>query len=130
MSAEQTLIRKLLALRESWCELKPAADGKPALEVLLRRPSEDELPEFKPQGGKTMQQLLTTAVCKQAVNWRGFTEADLLGAAVGSSDEVPFSPAVWDVVVRDRMGWIDACSTHLMQQITQHIEQREAAAKN
>jgi hypothetical protein len=130
MSAEQTLLRKLLALRESWCELRPAADRKPALEVLLRRPSETELPEYQTYGGKTMHQLLTTAVCKQAVDWRGFTEADLLGAALGSSDEVPFSTPVWEVVVRDRMRWIDTCAAHLMGQITHHLDQRDAAEKN
>jgi len=124
------LIAKLLAQRDSWCELRAAADGKPALAVQLRRPAEAELPDFRRREGQAMHQLLTDAVCRQAVGWRGFSEAELLGAAIGSSDELAFDADLWATVVRDRQDWISTAAAHLMEQINAHATARAAAEKN
>lgn len=119
----QALIKQLQAQRESWCELAPAANGKPALEVLLRRPPEAELGSF-------LRGVSIAAVRSYAVNWRGFTEATLLGEAVGSADVLPFDAALWSEVVGDRAAWANACATHLADAIKAHLDRKEAVAKN
>jgi hypothetical protein len=113
----KTLIAALLDQRDSWCELAPA------LKVKLRRPPEEELGQF--YGGVT-----AAAVKKYAVDWSGFTEAELLGAAVGSSSLLPFSADVWAVVVGDKAEWLELCAQHLVQQITAHLNAKAATAKN
>lgn len=129
MSAAQ-LIAKLREQRDSWCVLREAADGEPELAVCLRRPTEAEIPGYKPTATQSTEQLLTEAVCRQAVGWRGITEAELLGAAVGSSDPVEFSVDLWAEVVRDRADWLSACAVHLMQQINSHLRAKAEQRKN
>jgi hypothetical protein len=130
MSSTAALIAKLQAQRESWCELRPAGDGQPRLAVRLRRPPEAELPELRAREGRSLQQQLAQAVCDCAVGWDGFTEAELLGAALGSSDPLPFDAAVWAEVVRDRQGWMVLAAAHLTEQINTHLASRAAVEKN
>lgn len=129
MSAER-LIARLREQRDSWLVLREAGDGEPELAVCLRRPTEAELPAYRPAEGQTMHQLLTEAVCRTAVAWRGITEAELLGAAIGSSDPVEFSSELWAEVVRDRADWVNACAGHLMEQINSHLTGRAEQRKN
>ena len=63
MSGAKGVIAQLLALRESWCELEPAAAGKPAKRVKLRRPAEAEMPQF--------YRGVTTEAVKRYVESRG-----------------------------------------------------------
>ena len=130
MSAAAQLIERLRAQRDSWCVLREAGDGEPELAVCLRRPTEAELPAYRPAQGQTMHQLLTDAVCRTAVGWRGFTEAELLGAAIGSSDPLEFSADLWAEAVRDRVEWVNACAGHLMEQINRHLEAKAERQKN
>ena len=127
----QALIARLQAQRTSWCELQPAADGQPAIAVQLRRPLEAELPEYHAatQVG-TMRQRLVQAACEQAIGWRGMSEAALLGAAIGSADELPCDAALWVEIVRDRQDWLNAVAQHLMDAIHAHIQARSLEAKN
>ena len=129
MKAE-ALIQRLQAQRESWCELEPAADGLPAKRVRLRRPAETEISSLRPVPGKSHEQVLIDAICRYAVGWEGITEADLLGADQAGGDAVPFAPDLWAEVVRDRMDWVDKASAHLMRQVADHLQLKEAAAKN
>lgn len=126
----QNLVQRLQALRDGWCILRKAGDGKPELAVCLRRPSEAELPDYRPSEGRSMHQIMVQAVCHQAVGWRGMSEAELFGAAIGSADELPFDSQLWAEVVRDRQEWLNAASAHLMDAINTHLQQRAAAAKN
>lgn len=111
------LIKALLGQRESWCEL---GDG---LAVKLRRPAESEMPAF--YRGVSVESLKT-----YTVDWRGFTEATLLGQAVGASDALPFDADVWAALMPDRIDWVEACSAHLVDQITKHVEAHDRFAKN
>ncbi|MEJ1938836.1 hypothetical protein WDZ92_52230, partial [Nostoc sp. NIES-2111] len=129
MSAER-LIARLREQRDSWLVLREAGDGVTEQAVCLRRPAEAEMPSYRPSGGETMHQVLTSAVCRVAVNWRGITEADLLGAAVGSSDLVEFSQELWAEVVRDRSDWLSKCADHLMEQIHSHLSAKALQRKN
>lgn len=129
MSASQTILR-LQKLRDSWCILREVDGAKPELAVCLRRPPEADLIELRPRGDKSAYAMLTDTICRVAVDWRGFSEAELFGAAIGSADPLPFDAGLWAEVVRDRGEWIDKCSTHLFAEVNKHRELREEQAKN
>lgn len=124
------LIARLREQRNTWLVLREAEADMPELAVCLRRPPEADLPDFRPTADKPLHQLLAESVCKAVVGWRGFTEADLLGSAVGSSDAVDFHPDLWAEVVRDRSDWLNRCAAHLMECINAHIAARAEQRKN
>ncbi|MDY0748503.1 hypothetical protein SNE35_28645 [Paucibacter sp. R3-3] len=109
------LIKQLQAQRETWCELEPAEGGRPALRVLIRRPSETELPKL--YGGVSI-----AAVQACVVGWEGMSTERLLGAAVGSADALAFDAALWAEIASDRAAWSEACAAHLVGQITAHLD--------
>lgn len=129
MSAQQ-LIERLRAARNGWCVLREADGDMPELAVCLRRPSEVELQGLRPVPGRDINDTLAEAACSSAVDWRGFTEAELLGAAIGSSDPLPFDAALWREVVRDRMEWLVKCTNHLMDVVREHLRLKAEQAKN
>jgi len=123
MMDAQLLVKKILAGREQWLALEPASGGAPAKRVCIRRPARwDALPFHR---GTTVD-----AVLKCVVAWDGFTEADLLGPELAPDDPVPFDPALLDVVMRDRIEWVDAISTKLVEMVSAAFERKEATAKN
>lgn len=111
------LVAQILAQRESRLELQP---GK---SVVVRRPSEYEM--VAPKSGTSLDFIL-----RYVVGWDGYTEADLLGQAVGSDQPVGWDPAVFAVYLTDRMADIRAIDTHLGGLITAYAKQRESVAKN
>lgn len=127
MSSPEQAIARIRAGRERWVELEP---GKT---VLLRRPAESEFPAFfrSTGDGKTTDLVAGIEdVQKHVVNWRGFTEADLFGAADGSSDPIEFSQSLWAEVVSDNADWSHLVAKELIQQIVTHIKGKGDAAKN
>jgi hypothetical protein len=111
------LIARMDAQRTHWAELPGGA------RVQFRRPLETEFGKFRQ--GVTVDHLV-----EYACGWEGFTEADLLGSAVGSSDAVAFSPELWGRVVRDKLDYVDPMAKAIVEAITQHLARRDAAAKN
>ena len=126
----QALIAQILGQRDSWCVLRAAADGKPALRVKLRRPPETELHRFAKSGAEPYHDRVRTAVVEAAQDWDGFTEEDLLGESIGGSDLVPWSQGLWAVVIADRAEWLGKCTAHLFDAIQQHMERQGQLAKN
>lgn len=118
-----SLADRMLASRDSWCELEPAKDGKPAKRVSLRRPPQTQIVRMRDGVGEA-------DVFAAAVAWEGFTEADLLGSAVGAADPAPFSREVWAIYIQDNAEQLVMCSQHLLKQITDHIESVKEARKN
>jgi hypothetical protein len=114
-----TLIQKALEQREQWVAL----DDDGAKRVRVRRPPGAHVFEFG--RNRTPEVFLRTAV-----GWDGFTEADILGAGVGSSDPVPFNVDLWVTLALDRIDWIGKVSEVVTTAITQYIEATEAIAKN
>jgi hypothetical protein len=114
---EAALLARLDEQRKHWAELP---DGK---RVQFRRPLETELPRFA--GGVTVEHL-----CEYACGWAGFTEADLLGAAIGADDKVDFSPALWSRLVRDRVDYVQPVAVAMVNCITEHLASKAATAKN
>lgn len=113
----KTLIAKALARREQWVELEP---GK---RVRIRRPAETEMPALR--HGVSVDQAIACTV-----GWDGFTEIDVEGEAVGSDEPVPFDVELWGVLARDKVDWISAVSSAIVEAITAHLQARDDAAKN
>lgn len=113
----QLLKKRLIEQRQSWVDLE---EGKA---VKIQRPSEAEL-------GAYSRSTPVDDARDRVVDWRGFTEADLLGAAVGSSDPVPFDREVWVEVVSDRLTWVKVVSEAVSASVAAHNLSIEAAEKN
>lgn len=111
------LVAQLLATREQWVELD---DG---LGVKVRRPPESQFPLLR--GGMT-----TEVIAATVVDWRGFTGATILGAAIGSSDPVAFDAELWRIAAEDRVDWLSKVAAAVIASVTQYIERREADRKN
>lgn len=125
-----SLIARVLAQRDSWLTLREAAEGKPALRVQLRRPPEGEFHRFSGRPGVSRSQQMAELVPAYTVGWEGFTEAELLGPAVGASSPVPFDAELWAVVLLDNLEWLGACANHLTGLVSQYLAARETATKN
>ncbi len=111
------LIAKALEQRESWVDL---GEGR---RVKVRRPPAAEMFAF---GRATTPEMFLRAV----VGWEGFTEADVLGAAVGSDSAVPFDVELWVVLALDEIEWIGKVSEALVTAIKTYLEGQDAARKN
>lgn len=118
-----TLVERMLATRDVVVELRPAADGRPALAVTLRRPAENRILQM--QGG-----VGEADVCAAAVGWSGFTEAELLGSAVGSDAQAEFNPDLWRHWVLDNVDAMGICAARLNEAIAQHIQRKAVDRKN
>lgn len=121
MSAQ--LIKRLREQRMHWIDL-----DLPGKRVRLIRPTEIEIGQHFVKDGQVS--VGVAEVERFAVDWDGFTEADLLGAAVGSSDLVPFSPALWAEVVSDKSAWVRKLATDLLDIVIKHSAATKVDAKN
>lgn len=119
------LIAALRSARERWVEVAP---GK---QVKIRRPTEAEFPAFvRDVAGVRTLSVELEHVQQYVTDWRGFTEADLLGATVGVADALPFDALVWAEVVADHLEWLKPAAQALLRAITEHVESQDATAKN
>jgi hypothetical protein len=119
------LLKKLLAAREFWHDL---GGGK---RVRLRRPAETDLAALvikdadgKPAGIRVDLPQVQTA----AVDWEGFTEADLIVS--GASDVVPFAAVLWAALIADRRDWVASCASALLDAVLTHEKAANATAGN
>ena len=122
-----SLIAKLRAQRQSWVDIAPG------LRVQIIRPPETEITAFlkapDPTGGWIVAADVTH-VTRYVTGWDGFTEATLLGAAVGASDPLAFDAALWAELVADHAQWCHAVGDALIAAIVKHSEQKAQATKN
>ena len=131
MTPAERLIAQIKAQRLSWVELEPAADGRAAKRVQITRPPETAMPDFvvrSEDGGYTLKAELRH-VEAYTVGWEGITEADLVGPA-GSSDPAAFAPGLWSIVVADKLVWLQAVATAILEAIVKHRDALEADTKN
>lgn len=112
-----SIAERLLAQRQHWVEVAP---GK---RVRYLRPRETEFASL--YGGITPEH-----VCQQVNGWEGFTEADLLGSAVGASDPAPFSTELWAEYVLDKTDVLAQVAGAIGEAVNQHLKTRADAAKN
>lgn len=111
------LIAQLDQQRTRWAALP---GGK---RVQYRRPLETEFHKFR--SGVEVDH-----VAEYVCGWEGFTEADILGAAIGGDQAVPFNARLWERIARDRLDYVAAVATAIVDAITDYLAQRDAAAKN
>lgn len=118
------LIAALLAARKSWVDLEPGH------RVQILRPPEAALHEFNLQPGENNVERMLRCAVKYVTGWEGFTEADLIGAALAPTDAVPFDAALWAVMVADRVDWVRVVMDALIDAINTHDQAKQAVAKN
>ena len=88
-----------------WVPPNPPATGARAIRLLC--PSEEQMVALVQGGGLSVG---IDDVRKYTEGWRGFTEADLLGAAVGAAEPVPFDTAIYAEWIGNQL----ATSQHLV----------------
>jgi len=118
----EAIIKRLREARMWWLELEP---GK---SVRCIRPAEVEVAQHLFEGGKLAVGI--ESVKRFVVDWQGFTEADLLGAAIGSTDPLPFDAALWAEVAADRKEWVAKVASAILEAAVRHHESKAEAAKN
>ncbi len=123
----QALLKQVLDARATWAEIEPATDGNPAKRVKIRRPSEYDMRHFIKEGGLRAD---PQSVHPYVIGWEGITEADVLGASIGSDAPADFSPELWAVVSEDHMPWLTAVCDAFVRAIVLHFERQAEAAKN
>lgn len=115
------LIAQMRAKRTTWLDL---GDG---VAVAIMRPTEAQMaPYIRPLfiDGKTVQDAALST--QYVTDWRGVTEATLLGDSIGSTTPVQFVPELWAEVVADHAAWgaavaqavVDAMQAHLVAKTT------------
>jgi hypothetical protein len=121
------LLETMRSQRKRWVPIK---EGK---EVQILLPTEFEVLKHFVEPGepgklnlKADYEEVKTFVC----GWKGFTEADLLGAAVGASDALEFHADLWAAYVADNLECVRKVAKALLEGIGQRTLSREADTKN
>lgn len=118
----------LLALRRQRERTVKLGEGK---KVTFLRPPEVEMSTLLHGDGDTRVWKVDIAeVRKYVCGWEGFTEADILGASVGSSDPIPFDAELWGELVNDNVVWKVKVAEAILESVVDHINKQDAVAKN
>lgn len=123
---EQALIRRMREQRMSWVTLNDATT--PPKRVRIIRPTEVEVSEHLIKDGSLS--IGHAEVVRFTVGWEGFTEADLLGPAIGGSDPLAYSPALWAELSADHAKWSGQVARALLDALVAHNQQLADNAKN
>jgi len=127
------MLRQQRQQRATWLELdEPARRG-----LQVRRPGEDTVASWRSmiesvQGGNVLSALpkLREIARDVVIDWRGFTEADLLGEAVGASSPQEFDKDIFAEWVDDESVILIAIATHAATVYAAHRDKKAAAEKN
>ena len=117
------LIARMDEQRAQWLDDLPGHAGK-RLRVL--RPLETDLDQLRANTLRDMAQGLSEFV----TDWEGFAEADLVGAAFGSDEVVPFDRALFVRWVRDHTEVVAALGEAIKAAIDAHREAKDQSRKN
>lgn len=116
------IVKRMREQRMQWVEL----GNDKAVRII--RPSEVDVGEHLVRHGTV---LVTHAhVVMFAQDWRGFTEADLLGAALGASDPLVFDKDLWNEYSCDRTKVCSKVSSAILHAVVEHHEKEAADEKN
>jgi len=121
------IVRRLRDQRRFWVEVAPG------LRIRLVRPTEREAAVhlFTDSGsGSPSFAVKFEDVVRHTDGWEGFTEALLLGAAVGSSDPLPFDAELWGEVAAEHLDWVSTLQRALLDKVIAHLNAQGAEAKN
>lgn len=121
-NAQAAALRKR---REKWVDID---EGK---RILFRRPTESEMGAHLEGNGEDRTWVIRNDdVFKYVIGWEGYTEADILGAAVGSSDLLPFDAELFREFSLDDVGMLGKVAKGILDSILSYISQKAAVAKN
>lgn len=99
--------------------------------ITLRRPPEAQMGRLlSVVGEKATWSVGPEDVKAAVVGWAGFTEADLLGATVGSSDAVPFDADLFALYIDDHLEDQTKIAKVLLDVVTEYVDKRGASEKN
>lgn len=116
--APDAFVARMRAGRERWLRLDDQR------EVRIRRPPEVHMPALLRSG-----QIERFVLC--VVDWRGpgFTEAALLGAALGSDKAVPFNAAAWEEYALDHGVQLALVATEVSNDCAAYLRAKDEAAE-
>lgn len=120
-AADDRVLRLMKEKKQHWCEVGPG------LRVQFRRPYLTELNSLEHMGAT---ERAVEQVCRFVIGWEGFTEATMLGEAIGSSDPLPFTPELWAEFARDEVQVAVAVHAAIHKAISACVEDKAAAEKN
>lgn len=99
--------------------------------IIFTRPPEVEMNSIlKFKDGKATWLVDVDHVKKYVVGWDGFTEADLLGAAVGAADPVAFDADLWAAYVEDDNDLVSKVASAILEAVVNHINSKAAVSGN
>ena len=105
----------------------------PGKKVFFARPPETDMRSMltvKPGEETGVWNVNLEHVQKYATGWSGFTEADVMGAAIGASDEIAFDQDLWSEMVADNIEWMQKMAAAILDSVIAHLSKQEAVAKN
>lgn len=119
----------LLAALKRRRELSVKLDG--GKEVLFLRPPESAMGTMLQVDGEQRRWVVGIEhVLKYVTGWKGFTEADLLGASIGSSDPADFSTELWEEFVSDDVALISKVADAILASVVEHVTGKAEALGN
>ena len=129
MSTADSLAAQLEAARLRWVSLaEEGAATSP--EVQIETPSQFRawrlLDALKASDGDAITDLLVP----MARDWRGISQADLQGPAVGSSDAAPFSLRLFKLALSDRPTWVTRLAMEAVKAAKEAADRLKAATGN
>ena len=121
---------RMLAARREWFEL----DEPPRRALQLQRPGTTAQMRYRSAIADASDDSRIDALVKIATiavaDWRGFTEADLLGSAIGSDVAAPFAADVFTLWMDDNFDVLSRIVTRVFEMVRDHDAKREDVAKN
>lgn len=128
MVTADAIIAQIEAQRRAWVPVDPAHEAGPA--VWLETPSQFAAIRLagalrSGDGDQAIQ-----AVCAMARDWRGLSQADLLGAGVGSTDPAPFHPRLLAMWLADRPDEVAVLAMRAMELASAARERVQGAQGN
>lgn len=123
---QTAIIKKIREARSIWIEL---GDGK---KIQIIRPTELQAYQkfYKNNDAGLMVFSLEFDAVKEFITaWDGFTEADILGQEIGSSDKIDYQPEFFDEVLADRLDWVPLIVGGLISEIQKAQEKKANAVK-
>lgn len=121
----KALAAALRRRREKWV---PTGEGK---KVKFLRPTEAEMPAMLRVEGDVRNWVVGNSDVQRLVtDWEGYTEADILGASIGSSDPVEFNSELWAEVIADDITLTRTVADAILKAVVDYINEKDSTAKN
>lgn len=116
------MLRKQREARRTWYEL----DDPPRRALQLRLPSDFKMMKWR--DGVTVERV-PEIIEHCVIDWRGFTEADLLGASLAGDAMQPFDKEVFDEWGQDHFAVLSAVTVRVFEFFQGYYEARMEAEK-